>query len=138
MSLRSYEPDKTAGWVAPVNCKRRVTLRRVIMAALATVGVGLLWAGRQLMQEKEAQGKPAARRPRRAPVQTGQDRPQVEDDLTRIKGLGPKAASVLNEAGVTSFSQLAAMDVSSLRRLLRYKVSGPNPATWPEQAAELS
>jgi len=30
------------------------------------------------------------------------------DDLTRIKGLGPKIAALLNELGVTSFAQIAA------------------------------
>lgn len=30
------------------------------------------------------------------------------DDLTRIKGLGPKIAALLNELGVTSYAQIAA------------------------------
>jgi predicted flap endonuclease-1-like 5' DNA nuclease len=32
------------------------------------------------------------------------------DDLTRIKGLGPKAQAVLNGAGIRRFAQLAALD----------------------------
>lgn len=35
--------------------------------------------------------------------------PAGADDLTRMKGVGPKLAQRLNEAGVTSFAQLAAL-----------------------------
>lgn len=35
--------------------------------------------------------------------------PGPPDDLTRIKGLGPKAAGVLNGIGVTTYAQLAAL-----------------------------
>ena len=39
------------------------------------------------------------------------------DDLTRIKGLGPKLASTLSEMGVTSFSQIAAWDDAEIERV---------------------
>ncbi|WP_324826818.1 hypothetical protein [Qipengyuania zhejiangensis] len=39
------------------------------------------------------------------------------DDLTRIKGLGPKLASLLNENGVTTFAQMAAWDDSEIDRI---------------------
>jgi predicted flap endonuclease-1-like 5' DNA nuclease len=48
--------------------------------------------------EPEAQPAPA---PAPAPVAPG-------DDLTRIKGLGPKIAALLGEFGVTRFAQIAA------------------------------
>lgn len=35
--------------------------------------------------------------------------PGPPDDLTRLKGLGPKAAGVLNGIGVTTYAQLAAL-----------------------------
>lgn len=35
---------------------------------------------------------------------------QPSDDLTRLKGLGPKAASLLNGLGVHRFAQLGALD----------------------------
>jgi len=60
------------------------------------------------------------------------------DDLKVIEGIGPKIASVLNAAGISSFRQLA--DLSPARileilgnadpRLLRLA----DPATWPQQA----
>lgn len=44
----------------------------------------------------------AAAMPNAAQASTGGD-----DDLTELKGLGPKAAAALNEAGITRFTQIA-------------------------------
>ena len=39
------------------------------------------------------------------------------DDLTRIKGLGPKLSSLLGEFGVTTFAQIAAWQPSEIERI---------------------
>ncbi|GGD90038.1 hypothetical protein GCM10011515_07070 [Tsuneonella deserti] len=39
------------------------------------------------------------------------------DDLTRIKGLGPKLAATLNEFGITRFDQIAAWDDGDIDRI---------------------
>lgn len=39
------------------------------------------------------------------------------DDLTRIKGLGPKLAALLGEQGITSFAQIAAWNVADVERI---------------------
>jgi predicted flap endonuclease-1-like 5' DNA nuclease len=39
------------------------------------------------------------------------------DDLTRIKGLGPKIAALLGSLGVTSFAQIAAWDEAEIDRI---------------------
>ena len=39
------------------------------------------------------------------------------DDLTRIKGLGPKIAAMLNEQGVTSYAQIAGWSDSDIDRI---------------------
>jgi predicted flap endonuclease-1-like 5' DNA nuclease len=59
------------------------------------------------------------------------------DDLRRIEGIGRKVSSVLLEAGITTFSQLAASDVQQLKAILAAAGIGPsvNPASWPEQAS---
>lgn len=41
----------------------------------------------------------------------------IGDDLTRIKGLGPKLAQHLHELGVTSFAQIAAWDEAEIDRI---------------------
>lgn len=53
------------------------------------------------------------------------------DDLTKITGVGPAAAKKLVDAGITTFAQLAAVDVDSFDAV---KVK----AEWVEQAKELA
>lgn len=43
--------------------------------------------------------------------------PDSADDLTRIKGLGPKLAALLGELGVTSFAQIAAWTEADIARI---------------------
>ena len=59
------------------------------------------------------------------------------DDLTKIEGIGPKIAEILNSNGITSYAQLAVTDPQMIRGYLdaagaRYNMT--NPASWPEQA----
>lgn len=43
--------------------------------------------------------------------------PSAGDDLTRIKGLGPKIAALLGELGVTRFAEIAAWDDAEVERI---------------------
>jgi len=59
------------------------------------------------------------------------------DDLRKIEGIGPKIAEKLNEAGISTFAELAKTEVSKLNEILdaagsRYAMH--NPSTWPMQA----
>ena len=68
-----------------------------------------------------------------APKATGKP-----DDLKKIEGIGPKIASLLNDAGILTFASLASTDVDKIKEVLlaagsRYKMH--NPTTWPQQAA---
>jgi predicted flap endonuclease-1-like 5' DNA nuclease len=57
------------------------------------------------------------------------------DDLTHIEGIGPKINSLLQEAGISSFTQLAGTDVSKLDEILdKAGITLADPKTWPEQA----
>jgi predicted flap endonuclease-1-like 5' DNA nuclease len=58
------------------------------------------------------------------------------DDLTLIEGIGPKVASALRAAGITTFAQIAAMTPEQLEQIVReqgVRLVG-STATWPEQA----
>ena len=66
--------------------------------------------------------------------------PRDYDDLTVIKGIGPKFAKTLNEHGITSYKQLAELtkgEVEALEEKLgfsgRFEREG-----WIEQARELA
>lgn len=61
----------------------------------------------------------------------------TRDDLKRIEGIGPKIESLLNDAAIHTFAQLAAADVDRLQQILagagdRYRMA--NPHSWPQQA----
>lgn len=59
------------------------------------------------------------------------------DDLTKVEGIGPKAAEAFNAAGINSFADLAAKTAEELKEILdasEGKFGGMDPGTWPEQA----
>lgn len=57
------------------------------------------------------------------------------DDIEAIEGIGPKIAGVLREAGITTFAQLAAYDLSTLSEILQQaNLRLADPTSWPEQA----
>lgn len=60
-----------------------------------------------------------------------------KDNLTKIEGIGPKIASILNEKGIFTFGHLALSSEAKLRAILdeqgdHYKIH--EPGTWPKQA----
>ena len=78
----------------------------------------------QLEDEKQANVKPSKKA---KPLKSSQEkiskgkalkeeRPQevVADDLKEINGVGPKLEKILNELGVTTFSQLSKLDVNEI------------------------
>jgi len=63
--------------------------------------------------------------------------PVQPDDLTRISGIGPKTATALQEAGIMTFSQLAALDDDILQEILnKAGVRVVVSEAWREQAAK--
>jgi len=61
--------------------------------------------------------------------------------FTKIEGVGPKISSLLVEAGIASYAELAAMkeeDISSILALAGKRYTMHNPATWPKQAKLLA
>ncbi|WP_281179840.1 helix-hairpin-helix domain-containing protein [Actinoplanes subtropicus] len=61
------------------------------------------------------------------------------DNLTKIAGIGPKMATALAAAGITTYRQLADSDETALRAALAGAGvrAAPSIATWPERAKQL-
>jgi predicted flap endonuclease-1-like 5' DNA nuclease len=60
-----------------------------------------------------------------------------KQDLTKIEGIGPKIASILQDAGILNYALLADAPVERLREVLAAAGSpyrAADPATWPQQA----
>ncbi|MFV0605380.1 MAG: helix-hairpin-helix domain-containing protein [Niabella sp.] len=61
----------------------------------------------------------------------------AKDDLTKIEGIGPKIAKLLEADGITDFKALSKASAKKLKEVL--ETAGPkfkvhNPASWPKQA----
>lgn len=59
------------------------------------------------------------------------------DDLTKVEGIGPKIAELLNKAGITTFAQLADAKDEAVKEILAEAGSTyatHDPTTWNEQA----
>ncbi len=71
-------------------------------------------------------------------LKTGKPTPKTSpDNLTKIEGIGPKIAGILNDGGITTFAQLADTDPSVIKTMLEN--AGPrfqmhDPGSWPRQA----
>ena len=89
----------------------------------AAIGAGAVAGGGETAPK--AAPKKAAIKATTAPTSAG------SDDLTAITGVGPAAAKKLNEAGITTYKQVAAIDVDTFDAV---KVK----AEWVEQASTLA
>lgn len=59
----------------------------------------------------------------------------LQDDLTKIEGIGPRINSLLQTSGIQTYTQLADTDVSYLRQILDENgLKFIDPGTWAEQA----
>ena len=68
-------------------------------------------------------------------TQAAQTAPLHPDDLTILEGIGPKINKLLHEAGILTFTQLAASRTSELKAILDpAKLQFIDPSTWAEQA----
>ena len=71
------------------------------------------------------------------------DRPGIDsvDRFVEIKGIGPKVAELLKQAGIRQFSELAETPIERIREILssagkHYRIY--DPAGWPQQAKQLA
>lgn len=79
--------------------------------------------------------------PAPAPAPAPATAPARADDLTRIKGLGPKLVSLLADLGITTFAQIAAWSDSDVARIdaqLGRFTGRVTRDQWVEQAKLLS
>ena len=88
--------------------------------------------------EKPAEVKPAVDpTPPVAAEKPAEVKPTAKDDLKKVEGIGPKIAELLNNAGINTFSDLAATEVDRVKEILAEagsRYAAHNPGTWPKQA----
>ena len=118
-------------------------MRLFMLFAWGMIGAGVTWWLRQKPSgapQEGASAEPRTRtaeevRPRKAAPHAG--RHNGKDDLKRVEGIGPKIESLLRQAGIRTWSDLADTSASELRSVLdeagsRFRMH--DPSTWPRQA----
>ncbi|MEO1484713.1 MAG: 30S ribosomal protein S2 [Bacteroidota bacterium] len=59
------------------------------------------------------------------------------EDLTKVEGIGPKAAEALNAQGINTFAELAKADPENIKTILTEassRMAHLDPTSWPKQA----
>jgi predicted flap endonuclease-1-like 5' DNA nuclease len=140
---RAHRPDVLDEGVAPA--QRNQALIDAPSAAVAAltpgpVSVGMAGMGEIIavaaqdeVEEAEALAAEAA--------ESAPPAPAASDDLSRIKGLGPKLQALLPTLGITTFAQIAAMteaDLADLDGKLGAFAGRPAKDNWVEQARYLA
>lgn len=80
-------------------------------------------------EEKAVEEKPAEEKPAKQEAKP--------EDLTKIEGIGPKAAEALAANGVGTYAELAASDAEKIKEILTEASSTLahlDPTSWPKQA----
>ncbi len=81
----------------------------------------------------KAEAKPAAKKEAAAKPAT-KKASATADDLKKVEGIGPKIAEILNEAGITTFAQLAKTDAAKIAEIIADVRGNHVTDTWPAQA----
>ena len=114
----------------------------IVLSLALVLMVWWLWRQGYLASTSLSQHEPEVHR---APVMAGvSEMPEVEtvpavvavDDLKIIEGIGPRINTLLHQAGILTFAQLAEADPDHLQQILLdagLRLAAPD--MWPEQAA---
>jgi hypothetical protein len=83
---------------------------------------------------------PSYRRTAAVEIETDRKKPGAlkisRDDFTALKGIGPKTAEVLYQAGILSYQQLGLIHLEKLEGILReHSLPAGSGAFWKQQAA---
>ena len=119
----------------------RCTLAVLILLLVPLLGLLVIllwvWLQRTPKQKEIPLVQPEEIKPALAVAPVEPAVPPKPDDLKRIEGIGPKISALLQEAGIRTFAQLAAAEVSRLEAILAEAGLSAlaKPATWPEQAS---
>lgn len=158
---RDYKPDVLDEGAASVQRNQalidaapaaQIITAPPVSVGLAGVGEAVAVGAQDVVEEAAAEAEaPAAPEPEPAPAPESalatEPAPAPEapagtaDDLSRIKGLGPKLQALLPTLGITSYAQIAALteaDLAELDTKLGAFAGRPAKDNWVEQARFLA
>ena len=91
--------------------------------------------------EKKAEPAKAEKAEAKAEKKAAESDVAEADDLKKIEGIGPKLEEIFNEAGISTYADLASASVEKLNQILEgagSRYASKDPAPWIEQAKELA
>lgn len=113
-----------------------------VSVGLAGVGEAVAVGAQDVVEEAEVEGAPeASAAPEPEPAPEPAPAASNADDLSRIKGLGPKLQALLPTLGITTYAQIAALteaDLAELDGKLGAFAGRPAKDNWVEQARFLA
>ncbi len=128
------KPGEKAEKVAPVKETKKAEPKAKAVAPKATPKAEVKKAAPKAAVKKAApKAKPAV-------AKAKADKPAAKkatgkaDDLKKIEGIGPKIASTLVEAGISTFADLAKAKPAKISEIIEGVRGNHVPDTWPQQA----
>lgn len=113
-----------------------------VSVGLAGVGEAVAVGAQDVVEEAEVEGAPeASAAPEPEPAPEPAPAASNADDLSRIKGLGPKLQALLPTLGITTYAQIAALtqaDLAELDGKLGAFAGRPAKDNWVDQARFLA
>lgn len=152
---RDYKPDVLDEGAASVQRNQalidaapaaQIITAPPVSVGLAGVGEAVAVGAQDVVEEAAAEAEaPAAPEPAPEPGPAPAPAPEAPvgtaDDLSRIKGLGPKLQALLPTLGITTYAQIAALtdaDLAELDGKLGAFAGRPAKDNWVEQAKFLA
>lgn len=134
-------------FVIPANDDAGKSIEIIMTEVTSAVAEGLAERKADKQAEKETPSEPKAETtaaPKEEKVEKVAPAPKKEvkkaakpDDLTKIEGVGPKAAEALIAAGIATFSDMATAKADAMRTILTEaspRLAHLDPGSWAKQA----
>ncbi len=112
-----------------------------LSGTLAGVGEAVAVGAQDVVEEAEAEAEAETPAVPETPAPAPEAPAGTADDLSRIKGLGPKLQALLPTLGITTYAQIAALtdaDLADLDTKLGAFAGRPAKDNWVEQAKFLA
>ncbi|NOR73775.1 MAG: 30S ribosomal protein S2, partial [Draconibacterium sp.] len=94
-----------------------------------------------VVEKPVVEEKPVAKAKKEAPKAAPKKAEAKGDNLTKLDGVGPKLAEILNEAGIATYADLAGTSIEKMKEILEVagsRYASKDPAPWIERAKTMA
>ena len=114
----------------------RQSLTEIVIESIAASGAKKAAPKKEVKKaEPKVEAKAAAPKAEKAaPKAAAKKATGKADDLKKVEGIGPKIASTLVEAGISTFAELAKTDAAKISEIIAGVRGNHVTDTWPAQA----